>query len=59
MELIYNGTLVNDGTAAKGYVAIGNDGLIAEVGHGDPDGQLMLKADTATDVNGADRKSVV
>lgn len=53
MELIYNGTLVNDGTAAKGYVAIGNDGLIAEVGHGDPDGQLMLKADTATDVNGA------
>ncbi|MBO4870574.1 MAG: dihydroorotase [Muribaculaceae bacterium] len=51
MELIYNATLINEGTASTGFLAI-EDGLIAEVGHGEPSTELMTQAAVKTNAHG-------
>ena len=52
MELIHNGTLVNEGLAQRGFLVI-NGGFIARVGAGDPSQELIDVCDTVTDVDGA------
>lgn len=53
MELLYNGTIINDGHTMKGYLAM-DHGVITEVAPGTPSAQLMQAAgDSAADVAGA------
>lgn len=60
MELIHNGTIVNENLAMRGFIVI-NGGFIARVGEGEAPQELIEVCDTVTDVQGAyiDRKSVV
>lgn len=51
MELIYNATLVNEGVSGNGYLAI-SDGVIAEVGLGNPSAELMQHATTRVNARG-------
>ena len=51
MELIFNGTLVNEGTVFHGYVAV-DEGVIVALGEGSPSESLMSRADVVTDANG-------
>ncbi len=52
MELIHNGTIVNENLAQRGFLVI-NGGFIARVGQGDPSQDLIDVCDTVTDVDGA------
>lgn len=52
MELIHNGTIVNENLATRGFIVI-NGGFIARVGQGSPSQELIDVCDTVTDVNGA------
>lgn len=51
MTLLYNGTLVNEGTVASGYVAIDGE-MISEVGLGAPSDALISEASEAIDLDG-------
>lgn len=51
MELIFNATLVNENSICRGYVAV-NQGIIEEVGEGEPNESLMGRAAVMTDVGG-------
>ena len=51
MELIYNATIVNEGVAQNGYLAI-DAGMIAEVGHSNPPAELMEQASTRVNARG-------
>lgn len=51
MTLLYNGTLVNEGTTAKGYIAIDGE-IISEVGFGTPADALISEASEAIDLDG-------
>ncbi len=52
MELIHNGTIVNENLAQRGFLVI-NGGFIARVGEGDAPRDLFELCDTVTDVAGA------
>lgn len=52
MELIYNGIIVNENLAKRGFIVI-NGGFIARVGEGMPSQELIDVCDTVTDVEGA------
>lgn len=52
MELIHNGTIVNENLAMRGFIVI-NGGFIARVGEGDAPQELIEVCDTVTDVEGA------
>ena len=51
MILLYNGILVNEGVAEKGFVAIDGN-VISQVGTGEPSAQLMAEATELVDVAG-------
>lgn len=51
MILLYNGILVNEGVAEKGFVAIDGN-AISQVGTGEPSAQLMAEATELVDVAG-------
>lgn len=51
MEVIYNGVIVNEGLAWRGFIVI-NDRFIARVGKGDPSQELIEVCDTVTDAGG-------
>jgi len=52
MELIHNGTIVNENLAKRGFIVV-NGGFIARVGEGDAPQELIEVCDTVTDVQGA------
>lgn len=51
--VIYNADLVNDGERFRGYLTIGSNGLIAEIGHGAPAAQLLESAANTYDADGS------
>ena len=48
MEIIYNGTIINEGKSFRGFLLIDGD-KIAAVGQGDPDADTMAHAAVKTD----------
>ncbi|MCC8175582.1 MAG: amidohydrolase family protein [Bacteroidales bacterium] len=51
-HLIYNARVVNEGRSFLGFVAVGDDGLIAEVGEGMPSQEMLAQAKEAVDTQG-------
>lgn len=51
--LIYNVVIVNEGCRFKGFLTIDDDGLIAEVSHGDPSADIFASATNTYDGLGA------
>lgn len=51
-RLIYNARVVNEGRSFLGYVAVGDDGLIADVAEGNPSREMIDAAKEAVDAQG-------